>query len=178
MKDKLTVLMCCFCLAAFATAVEADGKNKRKRWGGGRHIVELNVLRDRLDVVEQRLSEAEMRINDLESAEPPQLAQCPCFSPAILSRSDWVALTGVGGVAIDEDGNELQDVSTRLEGGGGNRASVTRVDTVSPGGEIIASDLSCAIDDMDSMIAEENLSEAEFNACEGNMSDLANRREL
>lgn len=170
-------------LTVFATAAFADGHDPEK---GG-----VPSLSKRLTLVENQVEEVVKRVEKLESAKP---AECPCFDAAMLSQYQWEGQAGVGGVAIDEEGNTIADIVLSLVPKAGNDgASITRIDKISPTGQLLSSSFFCSFTDADRpdetlpadpaydpnfpvSVAEQKLTPEEYQACNDTMAGLARRR--
>ncbi len=180
MKIKL---MASLGLMVFATAAFAGGNGPQT---GG-----LPALSERVTQVEGQVSGVITRVEELEAAKP---AACPCFDAAMLSQYQWEGQIGVGGVALDEEGNTIADITLSLVPKAGNDgASITRVDKISPAGQLLSSSFFCTFTDADRpdevpqgdpaydpnfpvSVAEQKLTLEEYQACSDTMADLARRR--
>lgn len=180
MKIKL---MASLGLIVFATAAFAGGNGPQT---GG-----LPALNERVTQVVGQMAEVVKRVEKLEAAKP---AACPCFDAVLLSQYQWEGQVGVGGVAIDEEGNTIADLRLSLvPKAGEDGASITRIDKISPAGQLLSSSFFCSFTDADRpdetsqgdpaydpnfpfAVAEQKLTLGEHQACSDTMADLARRR--
>lgn len=172
------------CLIVFSAAY-ADGGHGgwKKYWkhyyeksshcAKRRDCPDLSDLKEALSALQDEVDELSDQVATVGSGIP---AECSCFDAPLLSRYDWGPPTGVGGVAIDEDGNQLADITERIAGPD-SRASITVLTTTSPAGELLNTEYFCTFESSDTpSVSESNLTEDEHRACQAGIQSLARRR--
>ena len=151
----------------------------------------LPAVSKRVTSLETQIAGVIQRVETLENAKP---AYCPCFDAVLLSQYQWAGQFGMGAAMIDEEGNSISSITLWLEPkAGDDKASINRVDKVSPTGQMLSSSFSCSFTDSDRpdqtgpsdpaydpnfpfAIAENTLTLKEYQACSDTMADLARRR--
>ncbi len=138
-----------------------------------RDCADLGEVNDALSALQDQVDELGQQVATLANRVP---AECSCFDAPLLARYDWGPPLGVGGVAIDADGNDIADIVLRLAGPDSG-ASITVVTTTSPAGELLRTDYFCTFESKDTPpVSESNLTEGEYRACEASIESLVRRR--